>query len=68
MIYIFHCHNIYHSDIKPANIVIALDIEGDVILKLIDFGIITNDFKQCLGITLNYVPEFIRQRYHQGDI
>ena len=34
-----HARNVIHRDIKPGNVMVSIDEQGDVVLKLTDFGI-----------------------------
>lgn len=46
---------LYHSDIKSENIVIEYDVFNDkLIYKLIDFGSLSNNYKEINSYTENY--------------
>ena len=57
---ILYEHNIYHSDIKPANIIFFTTKKKDnkdLKLKLIDFGASSDDYKIVNGYTPVYFPD-----------
>ncbi|MDR0233174.1 MAG: serine/threonine protein kinase [Dysgonamonadaceae bacterium] len=58
-----HKHGIVHCDIKPANIILTSDNEGNFVVKILDFGIaqILSESKKAVGYTLSYAsPEQIQ--------
>ncbi len=34
-----HSHSVFHRDVKPSNVIISNSLEGNDVLKLIDFGL-----------------------------
>ena len=67
-----HSKNISHRDIKPENLLLHKTIDGNYILKLIDFGIssINNDKNKLLttqcGTTLYTPPEILTGEEYNG--
>lgn len=51
--------NIFHNDIKPDNIVLVCDELNHLFIKLIDFGVSSDDWINYYGFTRRY---FINER------
>ncbi|MDR1348831.1 MAG: serine/threonine protein kinase [Prevotellaceae bacterium] len=68
-----HKHGIVHCDIKPSNIILTSDSEGNFVVKILDFGIaqILSESKKAVGFTRLYAsPEQIQNKDidHCSDI
>lgn len=50
-----HTKKIYHSDIKPGNILLFLQ-DSKYHLKLGDFGVSTENYQEVVGYTHRYFP------------
>jgi len=64
-IYYLHCHNIFHRDIKSANVLIDGDREPYPVVKLSDFGLsTTRQLANTLAGTPQYMaPEILKGQY-----
>lgn len=54
----FGKNNLYHSDLKLANITVQLDNNKNGIIKVIDLGEASNDYKKITGYTPSYMPAY----------
>lgn len=69
-----HSREIIHYDVKPSNILVTYDEEGEPLVKLIDFGLAAERVEDALGIikgTVSYLaPEVARHRPvdHRADL
>mmetsp|Transcript_29995 Transcript_29995/g.45862 ORF Transcript_29995/g.45862 Transcript_29995/m.45862 type:complete len:101 (-) Transcript_29995:853-1155(-) len=70
-----HKQNIVHRDIKPENILISPKDNGEMILKITDFGFASfynpleddGNFTQVLGTPMYMAPEIFKEKkYNQA--
>ncbi|KRX04285.1 Protein kinase-like domain [Pseudocohnilembus persalinus] len=59
-------HGFYHSDIKPDNIVFIRNKKGHIKLKMIDFGIASNDYQDIYGFSYPYFHSKKRKYMNQN--
>ena len=66
-IYYLHSNNIVHRDIKPENIMLQIDKDNDLFIKLIDFGTanfsVKDKFTVQYGSAYYLAPEVLKQNY-----
>jgi serine/threonine-protein kinase len=68
-----HVRGLVHRDLKPGNIFFALDDRGDVIPKLLDFGVskatgTNNDFVKTSTGTVLGSPAYMSPEQARGDV
>ena len=69
---LMHKHNLYHRDIKPENMVVHKEPNGNLVIKLADFGEATNAYvktiKTSVGTEYYQAPEVDGKVYdHKAD-
>lgn len=62
----FANNEIYHSDIKPENLVMVRKQDDKILIKVIDFGVASSNYEYVNGYTYNFFHSNKRKYYNYG--